>query len=60
MALTRSPKAITGVTHVTNCSLTSIAKFTPVTTIFLLLNKIGDGGSLKEPFQKAATLSILS
>ena len=40
------------------CS-TSIAKFTPVTTIFFLLNKICDGGSSKEPFLKAATLSIL-
>ena len=40
------------------CS-TSIAKFTPVTTIFFLLNKICDGGSSKETFLKAATLSIL-
>ena len=40
------------------CS-TSIAKFTPVTTIFFLLNKICDGGSSKEPFLKAATLSLL-
>ena len=40
------------------CS-TSIAKFTPVTTIFFLLNKICDGGSSKEPFLKAAALSIL-
>ena len=40
------------------CS-TSIAKFTPVTTIIFLLNKICDGGSSKEPFLKAATLSIL-
>ena len=40
------------------CS-TSIAKFTPVTAIFLLLNKICDGGSSKEPFLKAVTLSIL-
>ena len=40
------------------CS-TSIGKFTPVTTIFFLLNKICDGGSSKEPFLKAATLSIL-
>ena len=40
------------------CS-TSIAKFTPVTTIFFLLNKICDGGSSKEPILKAATLSIL-
>ena len=40
------------------CSI-SIAKFTPVTTIFFLLNKICDGGSSKEPFLKAATLSIL-
>ena len=39
--------------------LTSIATFTPVTTIFFLLNKICDGGSSKEPFLKAATLSIL-
>ena len=38
---------------------TSIAKFTPVTTIFFLLNKICDGGSSKETFLKAATLSIL-
>ena len=40
------------------CS-TSIAKFTPVTTIFLLLNKICDGGSSKEPFLKETTLFIL-
>ena len=40
------------------CS-TSIAKFTPVTTIFFLFNKICDGGSSKGPFLKAATLSIL-
>ena len=40
------------------CS-TSIAKFTPVTTIFFLLNKMCDGGSSREPFLKAATLSIL-
>ena len=40
------------------CS-TSIGKFTPVTTIFFWLNKICDGGSSKEPFLKAATLSIL-
>ena len=40
------------------CS-TSIAKFTPVTTIFFLLSKICDGGSSKDPFLKAATLSIL-
>ena len=40
------------------CS-TSIAKFAPVTTIFFLLNKICDGGSSKEPFLEAATLSIL-
>ena len=40
------------------CS-TSIGKFTPVTTIFFLLNEICDGGSSKEPFLKAATLSIL-
>ena len=40
------------------CS-TSIGKFTSVTTIFFLLNKICDGGSSKEPFLKAATLSIL-
>ena len=40
------------------CS-TSIAKFTPFNTIFFLLNKICDGGSSKEPFLKAATLSIL-
>ena len=38
---------------------TSIPKFTPVTTIFFLLNKICDGGSSKEPVLKAATLSIL-
>ena len=31
----------------------------PVTAIFFLLNKICDGGSSKEPFLKAATLSIL-
>ena len=36
-----------------------IAKFPPVATIFFLLNKICDGGSSKEPFLKAATLSIL-
>ena len=36
------------------CS-TSIAKFTPVTTIFFSLNKICDGGSSKEPFLKMAT-----
>ena len=41
------------------CS-TSIAKFTPVTTIFFLLNKICDGASSKEPFLKAATLAILN
>ena len=40
------------------CS-TSIAKFTPVTKIFFLLNKICDGASSKEPFLKAATLAIL-
>ena len=40
------------------CS-TSIAKFTPVTTMFFLLNKICDGGSSKVPFLKATTLSIL-
>ena len=40
------------------CS-TSTAKFTPVTTTYFLLNKICDGGSSKEPFLKAATLSIL-
>ena len=40
------------------CS-TSTAKFTPVSVIFFLLNKICDGGSSKEPFPKAATLSIL-
>ena len=40
------------------CS-TSIAKFTPVTTISFLLNKICDGGSSKEPFLKATTLSLL-
>ena len=41
------------------CS-TSIAKFTSVTTILIfLLNKTCDGGSSKEPFLKAATLSIL-
>ena len=40
------------------CS-TSIAKFTSVTTMFFLLNKICDGGSSKEPFLKATTLSIL-
>ena len=40
------------------CS-TSIARFTPVTTIFFVLNKICDGGSSKKPFLKAATLSIL-
>ena len=39
------------------CS-TSIAKFTTVTAIFCL-NKICDGGSSKEPFLKALTLSIL-
>ena len=40
------------------CS-TSVAKFTPVITIYFFLNKICDGGSSKEPFLKAATLSIL-
>ena len=40
------------------CS-TSIAKFTPATTTFFLLNKICDEESSKEPFLKAATLSIL-
>ena len=40
------------------CS-TSITKFTPVTTISFLLNKICDGGSSKEPFLKAAPLFIL-
>ena len=40
------------------CS-TSIPKFTAVTTKFCLLNKICDGGSSREPFLKATTLSIL-
>ena len=40
------------------CS-TSIAKFTPVTKIFFLLNKICNGGSSKEPFPQAASVSIL-
>ena len=40
------------------CS-TSIAKFTPVTTLYIWLNKICDGGSSKETFLKATTLSIL-
>ena len=38
---------------------TSIAKFTPVTTIVFLLNKICNRGSSKEPLLEAATLSIL-
>ena len=40
------------------CS-TSMAKFTPVTTKNFLVDKICDRGSSKEPFLKAATLSIL-
>ena len=65
--MTRSPKAITGGTNfvpilrmlhfnrqIHTCYHTILFFF-----FFFFLNKICDGGNLKEPFLKAATLSIL-